>query len=304
MADLRGGSDRINRGYTGIPTFLRAEFCGDPDLLDADIAVLGVPFDEGSPFQPGSRFAPRSLREHSLRFGQGGIVDPETGAEYLVHEMTNRRIADVGDVDVLPSNAEGTMANTTAMVRQVLARGAMPVVLGGDHSITCPVVRAYDRPLHVVQLDAHMDYAPVIQGMHWTNGQAFRLLHGLSAVESLTQVGIRSRRSRLQDISDAREAGSRVIGMAEFRKLSPDGIAAIVPEGAACYVSIDVDALDISLVPGCVSGEPDGMTYPELAGTLKALAERTEIVGFDFVEVNPMLDVATGATSYTKGINF
>ncbi len=132
---------------------------------------------------------------------------------------------------------------------------------------------------------------------HRSQDQAFRLLHGLSAVESLTQVGIRSRRSRPQDISDAQEAGSQVIAMAEFRKLSLDGIAATGPEGAACYVSIDVDAMDISLVPGCVSGAPDGMTYPELAGTLKVLAERTEIVGFDFVEVNPMLDVASGATS-------
>jgi len=291
-------TSRVNRAYTGITTFLRSEHCPDPDCLEAEIAVLGVPYDEGSPFQPGSRFAPRALREQSLRFGTGGIADPETGTQYLVRELSEGRIADMGDVDVLPSNPEGTMANATALVRQVLARGALPVVLGGDHAITYPIVRAYDRPIHVVQLDAHMDYAPVVRDMHWTNGQAFRLLHGLPTVESLTQIGIRSRRTQLSQLEAARAAGSRVIGMGAFRRLGPEGIAALLPEGAPCYVSIDVDALDISLVPGCVSGEPDGLSYPELADTLKALAERTEVIGFDFVEVNPMLDVATGATSY------
>jgi len=86
--------------------------------------------------------------------------------------------------------------------------------------------------------------------------------------------------------------------MGELRRLGPDGVAALVPGGARCYVSVDVDALDMALTPGCVSAEPNGMTYAELRDGFAALARRTEVVGFDFVEVNPLLDVGTGVTSY------
>ena len=92
--------------------------------------------------------------------------------------------------------------------------------------------------------------------------------------------------------------GNHVVTMPEFHRLTPQGLAKVVPANAPCYVSIDVDVLDLSLVPGCVSAEPNGMTYAELSDTLKALAERADVIGFDFVEVNPQLDVGTGVTSY------
>jgi agmatinase len=117
-------------------------------------------------------------------------------------------------------------------------------------------------------------------------------------VQGLTQIGIRSLRHGREQIEDVFRDGNRIITMSEFRNLGPTGIAALLPEGAACYVSIDVDALDMSLVPGCVSAEPNGMTYAELRDSLAAIAERLEVVGFDFVEVNPLLDVGTGVTAY------
>lgn len=86
--------------------------------------------------------------------------------------------------------------------------------------------------------------------------------------------------------------------MGEFRQLGPSGIADVLPEGSPVYVSIDVDVLDLSLVPGCVSAEPNGMSYAELRNTLKSVSERHNVVGFDFVEVNPPLDVGTGMTAY------
>jgi agmatinase len=86
--------------------------------------------------------------------------------------------------------------------------------------------------------------------------------------------------------------------MGEFRRIGPQGIAQLLPEGSRVYVSIDVDAMDMSLVPGCVSAEPNGLTYPELRDSLKAVAERHDVAAFDFVEVNPQLDVGTGVTAY------
>ncbi|MGO4727997.1 MULTISPECIES: arginase family protein [unclassified Inquilinus] len=291
---------RVNRPYVGIPSFLRARICEDLSVLDAAIAVLGVPFDEGSPFLPGSRFAPRALREHSLRFyGSGrGYYDPETRREYLVEEMAQGLIADAGDVDIHPANAERTFANITAAVRAILDRGAMPVVLGGDHSITYPVFRAFDEKLHVVHFDAHTDYAPFENDLQHTNSHAFRHIAGMPNALSLTQVGIRSLRHSPDQVEPIIASGNRVIPMGEFRRLGPAGIAELLPAGSRVYVSIDVDAMDMSLVPGCVSAEPNGMSYPELRDSLKAIAERHEVAAFDFVEVNPPLDVGTGVTAY------
>jgi agmatinase len=99
-------------------------------------------------------------------------------------------------------------------------------------------------------------------------------------------------------VEDSIRDGNRVITMEEFRRLTPAGIATLVPADVACYVSIDVDVLDLSLIPGCVSAEPNGMSYAELRDTLKAIAERADVIAFDFVEVNPELDVRTGITSY------
>ena len=149
----------------------------------------------------------------------------------------------------------------------------------------------------MVHFDAHLDYAPFIHGLEFTNGHAFRHIAHLDQVQSLTQVGIRSLRTREQQHADTLGDGNRVVTMEEFRDLRTRLVEAL-PADARCYVSLDIDVLDLPLVPGCVSAEPNGMSYAELRDTLFALAEHTEIVGFDLVEVNPQLDVGTGITSY------
>jgi agmatinase len=292
---------RVDRPFVGIPTFLRSPVCTDLEQLKAAIAVMGVPFDEGSPYLAGSRLGPRALREHSLRFvggGSKGFYNPETARQYLEYEMANGLIVDVGDADILPTNVEKTFENITEMTRALLARGAMPLILGGDHSITYPVIRGFDSPLHVVHFDAHTDYAPFIHDLRFTNQHPFRHITPMKHVLSLTQVGIRSLRESEEMVGGSQRDGNRVVMMSEFRRLGAAGLAQVVPANAACYVSIDVDVLDISLVPGCVSAEPNGMSYAELRDTLKEIAIRADVIGFDFVEVNPQLDVGTGVTSY------
>jgi agmatinase len=293
-----GNQRSLSYPFSGIPSFLRAPIQAELNRLDADIAILGVPSDDGSPFLPGSRFGPRRIREHSLRFGVDGYYDGRLDRTFLEHELTNGLVADTGDVDVLPTNPEGTWDNITVAMRQILATGALPVVIGGDHSISAPVVRAWDRPVHVVHFDAHIDYTPFRHGFEFTNIQPMRHIRAMPHVESLTQVGIRSLRNRGSDVRDSIGDGNRVVAMDEFRDLGPRAIATTLPAEAAVYVSIDIDVLDQALVPGCVSGEPDGFTYNELRESLIALTEHTDVVGFDLVEVNPLLDVGTGVTSY------
>ncbi|MGH7642329.1 MAG: arginase family protein [Candidatus Dormibacteria bacterium] len=285
--------------FTGIVSFLRAPVCQEIDVLDADIAILGVPTDEGSPFMPGSRFGPRSIREHSMRFvgDQPGFYNPQTKRRYLADELGRNRLVDVGDADILPTNVAGTFENVTRMVHRVRGQGAMPVVLGGDHAISFPVVRGFDEDLHVVHFDAHLDYMPFVHGLEYTNQHAFRQIRRLKQVLSLTQVGIRSIRTSQRMMDDTLGDGNRVVTMEEFRG-APDLVIAGLPSGAPCYISIDIDVLDLPLVPGCVSAEPEGMSYGELRSALFAIAGHMKVIGFDLVEVNPLLDVGTGVTSY------
>jgi agmatinase len=283
----------------GVATFLRAPLTDLRDE-DADVVIFGAPTDEGSPFLPGSRFAPKAIREHSTRFvgNEPGYFDPRAGEMFLVRELRDRRILDASDAAVLPTNVEATFEAITLMTRRILDLGASPVVLGGDHAITYPVVRAFETPIHVVHFDAHLDYEPFTHGLRFTNGHAFRHISAMQHVASLTQVGIRSIRTMREELEGTIADGNRVVTIDGLRAAGAVALMDTIPEGADVYVSIDIDVLDIALVPGCVSAEPDGMTYQELRDALALLARRTRIVGFDLTEVNPLLDVPTGVTSY------
>ena len=117
-------------------------------------------------------------------------------------------------------------------------------------------------------------------------------------VGSINQVGIRSIRNTQVMHEDSLRDGNRVVTMEAFRDRPVESELDGIPDGARCYVSVDIDVLDMSLIPGCVSAEPNGMSYAELRDAMLAVAERTRVIGLDLVEVNPLLDVRTGLTSY------
>ena len=133
---------RLNLPFVGHCTFAKAPPCLDWDAIEADFAVLGVPNDMGTQYRPGARFGPRGIREAStlFSFGHGGAYDFEDDITYLPAEQV--RIVDVGDADIVHTDMEKSRANTEFAVRKILAAGAMPVVLGGDHSIHDPVMAA------------------------------------------------------------------------------------------------------------------------------------------------------------------
>ena len=296
--------DRLNLPFTGIPSFLRAPIQTDLAEIDADVAILGVPSDEGTPWKPGARFAPRAIREMSVRYAgygaeqkRGGYYDIDEDRRFLEYEMKNRRIVDCGDVDIIYTNPAKTFDNITAAVSAILARGALPVALGGDHAITYPVVRAFKQPLSVVHFDAHLDYRPFVHGVNFANGMPVRLLSELPNVGQIIQVGIRSLRTSQDDLAESLGRGNDVVTVEEFRRRGIEGVLQQLPQGGQTYVSVDVDVLDLPLVPGCSSSEVNGLTYDELRKTLFAIARQTEVVGFDVVEINPMIDVPSGNTS-------
>lgn len=288
--------------FSGIPTFMRMNYIRNNEEFNNtnfDIAVLGVPFDEGMPYLPGARLCARGIREQSLRFSKKGFYNFDEDKIFLTKELQEDRIVDLGDVNIVPTDIEGNLKKVTETVRKVLRKKAFLIALGGDHSISYPVVAGYDalgEPFHVIQFDAHPDYSDASPGFEYTNSHAFKHIHKMKHVMSLTQVGIRSVRSL--NVRDSVADGNRVVGMKEFRKIGPQGVAELIPEGEACYVSIDIDALDCSLVPGCVSAEPNGLMFAELRDSLAALANRCKIIGMDLVEIAPTLDIATNVTSF------
>lgn len=296
--------DRLNLPYTGLVSFMRVPSCSDLADLHADIAILGAPSDEGSPWKPGARFAPRKIRELSVKYAgygpvqqQLGYYDIDENRRFLEYERQYSRIVDCGDSDIIYTNVRRTFDNITRDVRAILAAGAFPVVIGGDHAITYPVVRAYEERLNVVHFDAHMDYRPFVHGVQWANGNPIRNVSKLRTCHHIIQVGIRSLRTRQADVEDSRARGNDIVTIPEFRRRGPESIVDRLPRNEPVYVSIDVDVLDLPLVPGCASSEVNGLTYDELRQTLFALARGREVIGFDLVEVNPMLDVASDNTS-------
>ncbi|AYD03600.1 arginase family protein [Neorhizobium sp. NCHU2750] len=300
--NMLGEDGRLNRGYVGIPTFLRSNYCADIDALDARYAVFGVPYDEGSPFLPGSRFGPRAIREHSLRFSPDGIFDPATETSFLTEVIRQGKLVDIGDIDIVPSSPSRTFAGLTDTVKKLRRRGAIPVMLGGDHAVSFPAVRAFEEDIYVIQLDSHIDYGKYDDEFRYGNGQGFRQINELRNVKGLTQIGIRSYRTNPADFHKAKADGSRIVTMPELRERGPTAAVSQIPEGASVYLSIDIDAYDGPMVPGCVSAEPDGPSFAEMRSILEVITDSFHIVGCDLVEVNPPLDVKTGATSYLAAL--
>jgi agmatinase len=281
---------------------LRSPVCTDLSKLDADIAVIGAPTDEGSPWIPGARFAPRSIREESVRLRsfsaeRPGYYDIDEERRFLEREARHKRIADCGDADIIYTNVKQTFDNITELVRGVVARGAMPITLGGDHATAFPVVRGFSEPIDVIHFDAHLDFSPFRHGSWGSNGQPIRLLADLPHIGHIAQVGIRALSTQEANIEDALKRGNDIATVNQTRQRGLENVLERIDKNRKVYVTIDIDALDMPLVPGCSSAEPGGFDYHEFRDMLACVAGRYEVVGFDCVEVNPMLDVPAKHTS-------
>ncbi|MCY4496809.1 MAG: agmatinase [Rhodospirillaceae bacterium] len=284
---------------SGICSFAKQPICTDLDQLDADVAVLGAPLDMGTMYRSGARFGPRAIREASTlyAFGPEGAYSPEDDQYHLSRESV--RIVDAGDADIIHTDVAGSFANIEKAVRKILARGALPVVLGGDHSVHIPCIRAFSDqpPVHVVQVDAHLDFGKDQEGVTFGHNQPLRRTSELSHVTGMTQIGIRNFTfSGRGSYEEARAAGSEIVTMRRARELGMAGVLQLIPKGRRYYCTIDIDGLDPAVAPGTGSPSPGGFLYDEVIDLLRGLARRGQVVGVDLVEVAPPYD-ATGATS-------
>ncbi|MEZ5883801.1 MAG: agmatinase [Paracoccaceae bacterium] len=289
---------RLNLPFVGIATFGKRPFIEDWDAIAADVAILGAPFDFGTQFRAGARFGPRAVREAStlFSFGHAGAYDHEDDCTYLGHDV---RMVDIGDADIVHTDTEKSHANIEAGVRAILRAGALPVVIGGDHSVNIPCIRAFDDqgPIHIVQIDAHLDFVDVRHGVRHGHGNPMRRAAEKDYVTGITALGIRNVSSTTQEgYEAARAMGDDILSVRQVRKLGPEGVLARIPEGARVYVTIDIDGFCPSIAPGTGTPSHGGFLYYEVLEILQGLARNHDVVGVDLVEVAPDYD-PTGSTA-------
>jgi agmatinase len=282
--------------FVGVRTFLGAPYVTNLDDLKADFAVLGVPFDEGTWGQPGERYGPRDLRESSQEYNH----DLTEGFYYIDGDRTvlkGKHWADVGDILVFPTVPAQTDDKITAAVKKILEKKAFPIVLGGDHSITFPVVRAMDKDITVIHFDAHLDT--------W-NGEPGNLDHAswvnrvaqLPHVKKIVQIGMRGLANDQEAIGNARKIGTKIVTSEDIHRKGVEWTLAQIPESENIYITFDVDVMDPTLAPGTGTLEPDGLSFQEIDELLKGAATKGKLLGFDVVEVNPYRD-PSGRTAQT-----
>ncbi len=292
-------SGRLNLPFVGHATFGKKPPCLDWDDIDADVAILGAPFDFGTQYRAGARFGPRAIREAStlFSFGHAGAYDHEDDAVYLPGDVN---IVDMGDADIIHTDTETSHANIEFGVRKALAANALPVVLGGDHSVNISCIRAFDdqEPFHLVQIDAHLDFVDERHGVRHGHGNPMRRAAEQENVSGLSQIGIRNVSSTAKEgYDDARAMGSDILSVRQFRKLGVEEVLKRIPEKTRYYVTIDIDGFDPSIAPGTGTPSHGGFLYYEVLELLQGLTKRGNVIGMDLVEVAPDYD-HSGSTNF------
>jgi len=271
--------------------FMGAPVETDLALLDADVAILGVPF--GWPYPrpgvtAGCTMAPTAVRRRAARLARfRDHWDFDTNGP-----MRLPRMVDCGDVPGDATDGPGNSARTTAAVAAILEPGAVPVCIGGDDSIPIPILRAYEgrRPLTVLQVDAHLDFRDEIDGVRDGYSSPMRRASEMAHVERIIHVGLRGVGSaRAPDVEDSRAAGNLLVTARELRERGVPWLLSEVPADASVFVAFDCDGLDPSVFPAVSAVAPGGLSYTEASDLLAGIGPR--LAGAAFTEYVPALDV-------------
>ena len=275
--------------FHGITTFMRLP--ASRDLVDIDVAIVGVPYDGGTSFRSGTRFGPRSIREMSLLLWGYNNALGVAPAETL-------KIIDYGDIEIYPVNILKTMDSIVGESRKILQQDLTLIALGGDHSISLPLLRAHHAqfgPLAVVHFDSHPDtWDEEYPAEPFSHGTPFRraIEEGLIDKDAYIQVGIRGPVSDANDLEQAREMGAQLF---TIDRLFQAGIPSIIQEIRTIvgtrnvYVSLDIDCVDPAFAPGTGTPEVGGLSSYQILQLVRGL-QGLNCIGFDLVEVSPPYD--------------
>lgn len=262
-----------------------------------DIAILGVPLDIGTSNRTGTRFGPRGIRSESVLVRPYGMATRAAPFDSL-------QIADIGDVPVNPFNLADSIDIIERHYDEVVATGAKPLSLGGDHTIALPILRALAKKhgkMALVHVDAHADINDTMFGEKVTHGTIFRraLEEGLVDGSKMFQIGLRATGYSAVDFDWSRQQGARVVQAEEcwYKSLAPlmEEVRSVIGPDTPTYLSFDIDGLDPSVAPGTGTPEPAGLTASQGLEIIRGVYG-TNLIGADLVEVSPPYDL-TGNTA-------
>ena len=267
------------------------------DSAGLDVAIIGVPLDIGTSNRTGTRYGPRQIRNESVLVRPYGMA---TGAA----PFDSFQIADAGDVALNPYNLLKSVDLIEDHYRKCLQNDVIPVSVGGDHTITLPILRAIESkhgPVAIVHVDAHADINDLMFGERIAHGTIFRraIEEGLIDASKMTQIGLRATGYSADDFDWSRQQGARVVTGEEcwYKSLAPlmQEVRAVVGESTPTYLSFDIDGLDPSVAPGTGTPEPAGLTASQGLEIIRGCFG-LNLVGCDLVEVSPPYDT-TGNTA-------
>jgi agmatinase len=290
--------------FCGIRTFMRLPYT--PEITGRDVVILGAPFDTAASYRSGARFGPEAIRRASV------LLRP-TNVYHKIRPTDLLSVVDGGDIMVIPGNTERSHANITSHVQAWAESGAVPIVFGGDHSITLPELRALalvHGPLSLVHFDAHGDTWDEYWGEKYTHGTPFRraVEEGLIDPSRSIQIGMRGTVYDPNDLDEARGLGFQVISADEVRQIGLGETMRQARERVGTnkvFLTFDIDFLDPAFAPGTGTPEIAGFTSAEAQHMLRQLAG-LNFVGFDVVEVLPAYDPTevTALTAATISFEF
>ncbi len=279
----------------------------DPSGWAADVALLGIQHSEPYAHDPrpnDQSRAPDAIRWQSQRFCYAPAHwDFDTGTDLAA--VLPGRCLDIGNAAWTDGDYGDYAERITDRVRHLWRQGTQIVILGGDHGVSIPVLDALDalgQPVHVLHIDAHLDWREEVGGVRRGYSSPLRWASTKKAVSGMTQIGLRAIGSaRRVEVEAARAYGSHLITAEQFHAAGPESVLSSIPEGRAVYLTIDADGIDPTEMPAVMAPTPGGLLFREVAPLLRAVARRNKIVGLDLVEVAPAFDFANGITCITAG---
>ena len=277
----------------------------DLDNLNADVAILGIPF--GDPYSMGEAsndqaFAPTHIRRHCGRALRGlDRYDFDIGGTLL--DGRDIKVVDCGDVIGVAKDVAGNHARSEAAVKKILAAGALPIILGGDHAIPIPVFRAYEGcgPITLIQVDAHIDWRDIFHGVRDGLSSVIRRASEMDHINDIYQIGLRAAGSaRPEEVDAALKYGANLITDIELQEIGMKSVLDRIPDGGQYYLTIDADGVDPTIMPAVAGPAPGGVNYPQMRTLIQGLVNKGKVVGMDIVEITPSRDL-NGITAVTAG---
>jgi agmatinase len=280
----------------GAKSFLYSELATDLDNLKADIAFLGIPY--GSAYSVADitndqSNMPTAMRQASDRLVRGlERYDFDLGGPLYAGKPI--RAVDCGDVRADIHDLKAHMARAEQVVRKILAAGALPIVLGGDHAVPIPVLRALEGrgPITLIQIDQHIDWRDEVNGVRDGLSSPIRRASEMQHIGEIFQIGLRATGSaRQEEVDAARAYGAHLISAYELHEEGMDAILRRIPDGGRYYLTVGLDGMDCAIAPAVAAPMPGGVTYVQARRLIHGLVKKGRVVGMDVVEITPRADV-------------